>query len=290
MSRRTGILLAFIGTILGGLLGPLAYYNHWPAIPVYLAAQPASFVASLLLNRSLPRFTRWNVAGGIAVAFVSILYYLSMEYGAVGTATLFGHTSIVWSQILLVARGNARYTRAFWMNTIAVLLGVAVILGGGLSGSQTTGALFALANGFFYGLWSFFRNEVIRSETDEASHELAIGRIHALPLAFFYFLQPQNRPLLADYSSFGIALFTGAVAAANFTCLSQAYRAPQLTPAQILTINTLRVPIATFVAVYWLNDALNFATVLGTALVLVGIYGSIRERHGVLFPMLPQPR
>lgn len=278
MSRRTGILLAFVGTILGGLLGPLAYLNNWPATPVFLAAQPASFLVSILLNRGLPRFSRRNIAAGIAVALVSFFYYQSMEHGALGTATLLGQTSILWSELFIVLRGDGRFTRAFWVNTVAVLTGVLLIVSGGLSAAQTTGALYALANGFCYGLWSYYRDEVVKHDDDNASHEIAIGRLHALPLALYYFSRPGNAAYLLDATSLSLALFAGAVAAVNFTCLSQSYRALQLAPSQVLTINTLRVPIATFVGVMFLSDTLTVQIVIGTLLVLAGVVGSIGTR------------
>lgn len=275
MTKRTAYAFAVWGTFLGSLLGPLAYANHWAGIPTYLMAQVASFPAALLVNRRMPRLDRSTLLASLCVTLVSITFYLALDLGAVGTGTLLGGTSIIWSELFLAASGKTRITRWFIVSVVLSLAGATCILNDRLSNAQFIGALTALASGVFYGLWSYFRKTAVDSSPDQTAHEQVLSRVPALPAAAFYFSSDSGRPLLADTTSLVEALAVGATAAVNFICLSRAYGG--IAPSSVLMINTLRLPLSATWAFIFLNERPSALAYLGGALVLGGIVIAIRE-------------
>jgi drug/metabolite transporter (DMT)-like permease len=233
----------------------------------------ALLLAVLMALRRQAPWAQGQWRGGLALFAYAAGF--SWAYLAVGAATgallLFGAVQV--TMLLIGLHQGERLSRRAWFGFAMAVLGVLALLLPGAAAPPLGSALWMLAAGVAWGLYSLWG----RGSGDPVA-ATAGNFLRALPFGLMLLLVVPQAQRSIDAEGLAAALASGALASGLGYVLW--YRVlPALGALRAATLQLAVPPLAAFGGVLWLGEALDATRLLAGAVILGGIALVLNGRH-----------
>ena len=208
MSRgsRFGNLYIIAAALLWSLAGVCVKFIPWSAYSIAcFRSICGALVFCIYMRRPHITFSKWNIAGALAMFLTGVLYMSAIKLTTAANAIVLQYTAPVIIILYSAVVEHKRPTRLDLIVTACVLAGCILAFSDRLEGGGALGNILALASGFtFAGLMVINR----RPETDAMESQL-LGNLFSVVLLMPFLLT--DRAVTWNPTVIGVALFQGFV-------------------------------------------------------------------------------
>jgi len=256
------------------------------ASPLAISAWRLSIAAIILIpiawirrERSLtPRMTLWCLASGAALALHFILWTTSLSYTSVASSVLFVTTHPLFVGLGTFLLLKERPSRGLLIGASIALIGGALIGFGDIqiAGAAVRGDLLAIGGGLMAAIYFMIGRHVRQSVS--ATEYVAVTYGSAAVLVLLICGMTQTPLIGFSGATIGFLLLLGLIP--QLLGHSTFNWALKHVPATHVSILILGEPVgAGFLALLFLNEMPRGLNLIGAALILVGIYLSLRTKE-----------
>ena len=273
-----GIVAVSFGAIFARLAGEASPF----AIAAWRLALAALVLAPLALCRTRRTMSRrsliWSGASGVALALHFVLWISSLEHTTVASSVLFVSTHPIFVGLGSIVFLRERLSRPLLIGIALAVIGGALIGFGDFrfGGSALRGDLLALGGGLMAAVYFLIGRRVRR--TVSLSEYVAVSYGTAAGLVLLLCLVTRTRLVEFSMSTYGYLILLAVVPQlVGHTTINWALR--RLSAPRI-SVFVLGEPVGSaLLAIAFFREVPGGLNLLGAAIILVGIYLSLRSEE-----------
>jgi drug/metabolite transporter (DMT)-like permease len=199
------------------------------------------------------------------------LWNTSLFYTNVASAAMIGNISPLWVSIAAWLLLRERLKMHFWIGLLAILIGVALIMGGNfiLQPRLGLGDIMAIGSSFFYAAYILV-TQWGRKKLDSLSLVWINGASACIWMLFIILIL--NQPLVGFPQQTWVVFITAAIITQIIGYMAISYSLGNL-PASVVSPTLNIQPVVTIIlAIPLLNEIPSTLQILGSVLTLGGVY------------------